>query len=248
MISVIIPVYNEENRLPPTLREIEFFIKDSAASEMNEGLISEVIIVDDGSRDATVERASYFMMRLPLRIELLSRNCGKWAAVHHGMSVAKEDAVLLLDADGAASIWEAEWMTGCGAKDIGWFVRNKVAMFGSRFMRESVVSGKSFLRSVVSRVYGVYARFWYWFATSQRDIGDMQCPWKLIFKSKLRLDELVVERWAGDVELACLYSGRIRSFPVHFCHKRDSKVPFTAIFSMAYETVVVAWRCRKLNK
>lgn len=242
MISIVIPSYNEQDRLPSTLREIELFCKS------HKDLVSEVIIVDDGSRDSTVERASYFMMRLPMRIERLSRNRGKWAAIHHGIGVAKEDAILLLDADGAASIWEAEWMTGSGAKDISWFIKNEIAMFGSRFMRESVVSGKSFLRSVVSRVYGAYARFWYWFAVSQRDVDDMQCPWKLIFKSKLRLDCLVVERWAGDVELACFYSGKIRNFPVHFCHKRGSKIPFTAVFSMAYETVIVARRCRKLNK
>lgn len=243
MISVLIPSYNERDRLPATLREVELFHRSY------EGLISEVIIIDDGSRDETVERASYFMTRLPMRIERLSKNRGKWAAIRHGIGVAKEDAILILDADGAASIWELEWMAKCTKKDVDWFIENKVALFGSRFMDGSLVIGKSFARSLVSRVYGVYSRFWYWFATSHKDISDMQCPFKLIYRSKLRLEDMIVERWSGDIELAYCYHGKIQSFPVSsFTHKRGSKIPFTAIFTMAYETLVVARRCRKLNK
>ena len=239
MISVIIPMFNESRRLSPTLVELHVFMKE------NPGLIGEVVLVDDGSTDKglTVERAMAWMGRLPLKIIRLEKNKGKWAAIRIGIAAAKYDAVLLLDADGSASVRELETITGVKS-----LLQMRVAVFGSRFKKGASVEGKTAMRKFISWGYKVYASFWYWFATGRKNIDDMQCPLKLIYKSKIDLDELVVNRFSGDIELACNYKGRIVNYPVQFIHKAGSKLPFSAIFSMAIETVEVAMRYRRSKR
>ena len=246
-ITVLIPCYNEAQRLPPTLAEIRQF------DVLFPGVISEVLIVDDGSKDNTVERALSFSSKLPIRVERFVENRGKWAAVHHGLSCSRTDAVLMMDADGSASIWELRRM-GLLLKDA---FKNKSAIFGSRFMKGASIDGKSWARRVVSLGYRQFSRFWFWYATGRKSVDDMQCPWKLIFRSRLCHDVLVdgkgnelwrVDRFAGDIELACCVQSAIWDWPVLFQHKRGSKVPFGAMFSMANETVQVARRFRKMRE
>lgn len=235
-ISIIIPCYNERDRLPATLEEITDFHR------RNGGVVEEVIIVDDGSRDGTIARAMWWVEKLPLKFEILSANTGKWAAIHRGLKVAKSDAILLLDADGSASIEELNRV------DLARHIEKKEALFGSRFVKGSTVEGKSLMRIVVSQGYRWYAYFWYWYATGRRNVDDMQCPFKFFFKSKLPLRSLSVERFAGDVELACAYEGWIRNHPIKFVHKRGSKLPVKAVFQMGVETIDVARRWRGVYK
>jgi len=235
MISIIIPAYNEADRIVPMLSDIECYCKE------NPGIISEVIIVDDGSKDATVECAMRYMFRLPLHIERMAKNCGKWAAIREGIHSAKNDALLLLDADGAASIFELKKLNVVEILD------EKIAILGSRFLKGATVEGKSGLRSVVSFGYRGYVKFWYWFASGRMNVDDMQAPFKLVFKSHMS-GVLLVDRWVGDVELMCCYQGSTRNVPLNFCHKRGSKVSVLTMFSMAFETIKIAWRCRKIYR
>jgi glycosyltransferase involved in cell wall biosynthesis len=250
------PCYNERDRAPSTLDGIRVFINQYP------GIVKEVICVDDGSTDSTVEELMKFSNKLPLRVERLERNRGKWAAIHHGIMCARTDAVLLLDADGAANIFELEKLS------LSKIFKNREAVFGSRFMEGSNVEGKSLLRKVISHSYRAYVRFWFCYASGRkkRSIDDMQCPFKLIFKSHLNRKMIVheekdlinpkrydidlwnVEKWSGDIELACCLQNTIVNHPVDFTHVRGSKLPVTATFMMAKETAIVARRFRRLNK
>jgi len=237
MISVIVPFLNEEKRLPSTLSDMECFMRK------HPDVVGEIILVDDGSTDATVEGAMRFMSRLPLRIERFPVNRGKWAALHHGMSVARYDALLLLDADGSASIWQLERIRG-----LRWVLRQRRVVFGSRFMEGASIEGKSLLRSVVSQGYRWYGLFWYWFATGRCDVSDLQCPMKLVYKSLMDVEKLCVERFAGDVELACIVGGEVMNVPVEFMHKAGSRVRLSSVVEMGMETVRVAFRMRRFLK
>ena len=197
--------------------------------------IDELVVVSDGSVDRTVERAMYFMGRIPgLRIEVMGINCGKWAAIHRGMEVAKNDWILLLDADGSASVDELQILEGLP----------EFPLWGKR---EDVV-GKSPLRKVLSGGYAVFVGFCY-FLVMGRDpwMSDMQCPWKLFRKSWVNR-ALIVERFAGDVELALGLSKVGADFSVKFVHKAGSKVPWTSMFVMVGETRRVISRARRLCK
>jgi dolichyl-phosphate beta-glucosyltransferase len=228
MITVIIPCYNEAERLPPTLREIEKFYTKYPDQ------ITEVLIVDDGSRDATIEKALYFKDRLPLRTHVCAENRGKWAATNLGIMQSK-GLLLLMDADGAAGIWNLETEGKVLLPD------KRYAVFGTRFKKESVVTGKSFLRTVVSHGYRMYVKFWYFIAKGMQGqvIDDMQCPFKLFWKEDLQMP-LLCERFSGDLELACRLNATIINNAIVFHHVRGSKVPLSAVWQMFLETPKIA--------
>lgn len=100
--SVIIPAYNEERRLPPTLIDmIDYF---------DSGEVSyELIIVDDGSRDRTSDVVQKFArIRPQIRLIRLPKNYGKGHAVRTGVLNAGGRYVLFADADGSTPIAEIE--------------------------------------------------------------------------------------------------------------------------------------------
>jgi len=241
MISVIIPAYNEGSRIGSTLVEISEFIKN------NSSLVNEVVLVDDGSIDSTVEVAMYYSNKMPLKIVRLLKNSGKWAAIHEGISVASNDMVLLLDADGSASINELS-----NIDKLEDYIKCKATIFGSRFLKGSSVEGKSFLRKVISLGYRVYVSFWYVvgsrFRRSPFEINDFQCPFKLFSKSKIDVSVLKVNRFAGDIELALNLNSGFINRPVNFVHVRGSKISSSSIFSMAFDTAKVGLKYLFRNK
>ena len=87
-ISVIIPAYNEEARLPEVLKEIPDFI-------------DEVVVVDDGSTDRTYEVALAFSERdSRIKALRLEKNCGKGCAMREGIKQSSGDILVFMDADG----------------------------------------------------------------------------------------------------------------------------------------------------
>ncbi len=87
-LSVIIPVYNEAQ----TMREIVRRVLDT-------GLVSEVVVVDDGSTDGTREILAELDGKQGVRVILHERNQGKGAAVRTGLQNATGDVLLIQDAD-----------------------------------------------------------------------------------------------------------------------------------------------------
>ncbi len=101
-LSIIVPSFNEELRLPRSLELIAAYVN---ASKRN----CEVLVVDDGSTDRTVEVAASFSDRIAnLRVLKNGKNRGKGYSVRHGMLEAKGEYVLFTDADLSAPIEEAD--------------------------------------------------------------------------------------------------------------------------------------------
>lgn len=97
-LSIIIPAYNEERRLPPTL--------EGTYKELSDASVDfEIIIADDGSRDGTRAYVESFMQTHP-RVKILSEypNHGRGAAVRRGVREAQGELVLETDADGSVSL------------------------------------------------------------------------------------------------------------------------------------------------
>src|SRR6185295_1394011 len=96
-LSIVVPAYNEEHRLPPTLARLSAYLE-------SQPLRYEIVVVDDGSRDATCAVVERAMARIPnLRLVRQSPNRGKGAAVRLGMLAARGQIRVMSDADGSMS-------------------------------------------------------------------------------------------------------------------------------------------------
>lgn len=232
MISIVLPAYNEAQRLSPTLREIELYMLHNRG-----GGIGEVLIVDDGSTDSTVERAMYFSLRLPLKVVRLIKNSGKWSAIRAGIREASYDWILLMDADGSAPV-----DTLLNVDVDGLEARNTV-LFGSRFVKGAVVQNKSGSRTIISRTYRAYMHLIQSYVFGKVVVDDTQAPWKL-FNRNYMVRPIYSNRFAGDLELICSLRDdvRIENVPLKFYHKRGSKVSSIDSLKMAWETAKIAVR------
>ena len=93
LLSVVIPAYNEEQRLPRTVEQIERYLDGKSVHY-------ELILVDDGSTDGTRQVMDAAAERNPkVRIEALPANRGKGRALAAGVATARGEKVLLTDAD-----------------------------------------------------------------------------------------------------------------------------------------------------
>src|SRR5437899_5034933 len=101
-LSIVVPAYNEAARLEPTLRRAIAYCR-------SRGEAIELIVVDDGSADATSALVDRIAAELEeIRLIRLPVNRGKGYAVRTGMLNARGSAVLFMDADGATPIAEIE--------------------------------------------------------------------------------------------------------------------------------------------
>src|SRR5256884_8674614 len=101
-ISMVIPAFNEALRLPTTLDQVQHHLWTA-------GLSAEVIVVDDGSHDATAEIVRQHARRWPqLKLVVAERNAGKGAAVRLGMAAARGRYRVFSDADLSVPIDDLE--------------------------------------------------------------------------------------------------------------------------------------------
>ena len=92
MVSVVIPVYNEEANLPHLFERLRSAMEKTGKSY-------EIIFVDDGSRDNTLSILKSFLTNPEVKVVELTRNYGQHAAIFSGFSVVRGDIVITLDAD-----------------------------------------------------------------------------------------------------------------------------------------------------
>ena len=210
--SVVIPAFNEANRLPRYLDEVVQYFD-------GRGDPYEVIVVDDGSTDDTARLVEAMSRSHPaVRVLRLGRNLGKGAAVRAGMLAAVGRCRLFADADGATPIAELkrlEAALGAGA-DVA---------IGSRVLTDPGVS-------VVTRRHRVLAgRVFNWLRERLgiRDIADSQCGFKLLRGpvADALFPRLVTRGFGFDVELLLLAQRdgyRIVEVPVNWADQAGSKV------------------------
>lgn len=238
-ISVVCPMYNESERIHTLLQDVKWFVQE------HPGYLCELICVDDASKDGTVEVVMQMTRNFPVSVQVVpcAENKGKWATLHDGMKLAKGEVVLLLDADGSASVFEILGLPN-GTKPVLLrqdVVKRRQVYMGSRF--KGKVIGKTLMRAVVSRAYAAFARTMIWYAVGRTTIDDPQCPWKLFAKGLVHDVQWHVERFAGDCELIMVLSRRGAFFNtkgIKFMHMKGSKVRPDAITSMVRDTVKVA--------
>ncbi|XP_072378817.1 dolichyl-phosphate beta-glucosyltransferase [Diabrotica undecimpunctata] len=218
-LSVIVPAYNEEERLPLMLDECVDFLENRCKNLPNYKY--EIIVVSDGSRDKTVEVAQRYAKKLgveKLRVLNLEQNRGKGGAVRLGMQSARGSVLLFADADGAttfADITKVEdglfSLVNCDYQKDPSKVEEKLAIsMGSRaHLEEEAVASRSFFRTIL--MHGFHFLVWLF---AVRGLRDTQCGFKLLTREAARIcfESLHVERWAFDVEM--LYIAQTLKIPI----------------------------------
>ena len=211
-LSIVVPAFNEENRLPKTLLEIHEYFKSSDVD-------FEVLVVDDGSSDGTGKVVQQFeSLAENFRLLTYAANRGKGYAVRFGVLNARGRRILFADADGATPIAEIERLQA--VLDNG----AQVAI-GSRamFSRDTLVQ-TIWYRKFIGRTFNGIVNM-----LLLPGIADTQCGFKLFTRTVARhiFSRQRAERFSFDVEILFLArnSGcRIVEVPINWTNIPGSKV------------------------
>jgi glycosyltransferase involved in cell wall biosynthesis len=211
-LSIIIPAYNEEARLPETLQRIAEYLPTLR-------MRTEVLVVDDGSTDSTAAVAESFHGKLTgLRVLSNRTNRGKGYSVRHGMLEAQGDMVLFTDADLSAPIEEAEKLLT--PLNNGYDVA-----IGSRAMDRSLISTRqSIFRETAGIIFNKIVRM-----VLRLPFVDTQCGFKAFRRERCRIifEQQRIEGFGFDPELLYLarhYGLRAIEIPVRWGHSEATKV------------------------
>ena len=233
-LSIIVPAYNEQERLAATLAKIVSYI--DAAS-----LDAEIIVVDDGSKDRTVDLAEKALSGRRGRVVRSGENRGKGYAVRRGVFEAKGRFVLLTDADLSTPIEEHAKLAG-QIRD-----RDLDVAIGSRALPDSDVQVRqSWLRQTMGRSFNLLIR-----AMTGLSFRDTQCGFKLMDRERVRplFEKMVVDRFAFDVELLFLcqrFGLSVVDVPVIWRNAAGSKVSLLGDpINMLIDVLRVRWRFRR---
>ncbi len=230
-VSVVIPAYNEERRLPQTLATY------LAALEREERPY-EIIVVVDGVTDRTAEVARSFAHR-GVRVLEFSRRLGKGGAIKAGVDVARYDCVGYVDADGPVLASDLVRMVNA--------LPTCDAVIASRWVRGShVVVQQPISRVVMGRVWNALTR-----SLLLLPVKDTQCGAKFFRRSVLTssLRSVSITNWAFDAGLLFHLRKKgyfLREVPVTWNHADDSRLnPGTEapkMFLSVLAVRVMSWR------
>ncbi|KAF9269247.1 Alg5-prov protein [Marasmius fiardii PR-910] len=255
-LTVVIPAYNETERLPTMLAST---IDHLTSLKKKKKRTFEVIIVDDGSSDGTSAASLKLAGKYTncdIRIVTLEKNLGKGGAVRHGMLFSGGERLLMVDADGASrfedldSLWEAmDKIAPDGAPGV---------VVGSRahLVQTEAVVKRSLLRNVL--MYGLH--------TILRIVGvghirDTQCGFKLFSRSAAQqiFPAQHLPTWIFDVELLLLAKQLgipVAEVPIEWHEVAGSKLNvFSASLQMLRDLLIVRanhllgrWRATPVKK
>jgi dolichyl-phosphate beta-glucosyltransferase len=208
--SIIIPAYNEENRLPGTLEQLFRFLE-------KQPFASEIIVVENGSNDRTFEIAQKFANGQKNVHVLHNEQRGKGKAIQRGVLAASGEYIFLCDADLSMPVEEIR-------KFIPPQLENFDIAIASREAPGSVRYNEPYYRHFTGRVFNTLIRL-----LVLPNLQDTQCGFKCI-RAKVARDIFPYQTltgWAFDVEL--LYIARhhgyqIAEIPIHWYFNADSKI------------------------
>lgn len=220
-LSVVMPAYNEEKRLPKTLKEVDEYLK-------TQNYDYEILVVDDGSKDNTVEIVKSLQSEIKnLKIISYKVNRGKGYAVRFGLLEAQGEYRLLTDADNSTSLDQIEKM---------WpeFYKGFDVVIGSRDVEGAVSDPpqpafRVFTGDVFMYLRKIIVGLW--------EIDDTQCGFK-VFSAKCVKEVFPkgkIDRFAFDPEILILAKRagfKIKEVPIYWKNDLDSKVKFKSMVKM----------------
>ncbi len=228
--SIVIPAYNEGQRLAATLAKVLAYVAEMRWT-------AEVIVVDDGSRDATPEIVREWARRNSIvRLVENPGNRGKGYSVRHGMMEARGDLLLFTDADLSSPICEAE-------KLIAAIQQGADIAIGSRWLRAELQTERQpVYRQFFGRLFNLLLRI-----VLGLRFKDTQCGLKAFTRRAVQatFPRQRVERWGFDPEILFLANkaGMVTAeVPVEWAHDQRSKInPIPDGVKMLIDLLRIRW-------
>jgi dolichyl-phosphate beta-glucosyltransferase len=212
-LSVVIPAYNEEQRISATLGKIIGYFNTHEPAD------TEIIVVDDGSEDKTSEVVNrYATEHKNVRLIVCEKNLGKGYTVKVGVSAAVGDNILFTDADSSTPIEEIE-------KLYPYLGRGYDFVFGSRALKESeIIVKQNWLRQTMGKTFNLFLQL-----ILVSGIKDTQCGFKLFTRHAADrvFPYLKLTGFSFDAELTFIAIKRglkIKDVPVRWINSFESKV------------------------
>lgn len=235
----MIPAYNEERRLPQTLQAIVDYLTQQTYN-------SQVIVVDDGSADKTIQVVESFSASHAIVSLIRNDHRGKGYAVRAGMLAAHGHIILFSDADLSTPIEEV-------AKLLPWFERGYGIVIGSREGQGAKRIKEPFYRHLMGRVFNSVVRL-----LTVRGIDDTQCGFKA-FRDDVARDVFTRMKLYGEhskpvtgsmvtgFDVEVLFIGqksgvKIKEVPVEWRYGNESKVnPLKDSWRLFRDMWMVRW-------
>lgn len=243
-LSVIVPAYNEEERLPMMMDESLEYLEER--KKKLKSFTYEVIVVDDGSKDKTTQTAQSYCNKYgsdKIRVLTLAKNRGKGGAIRLGMFSARGRYLLFADADGASKFSDFTKLEN-EMKNMKKDSSNRAVVCGSRaHLEEESIAQRSFFRTILMKGF----HFVVWFLCV-RGIKDTQCGFKLLTREAavLLFSNLHVERWAFDVDmlfLAQYFNIPVGEVAINWTEIEGSKmVPVFSWIQMGKDIILIRLR------
>jgi dolichyl-phosphate beta-glucosyltransferase len=228
--SIVIPAYNEAGRIPATLQAVVEIVRKN-------GWSAEVIVVDDGSTDATADVVSKFAASAPeVRLMQNPGNRGKGYSVRSGLLQALGDVVMFTDADLSAPMDEAQGLFDAiaGGADIA---------IGSRWLeRTRQTIRQPLYRQFFGRCFNAVTRL-----VMDLPFADTQCGFKAFTRAAAQtvFQLQTIERWGFDPEIlfiALKRGYRIQEVPVSWAHDERTRMSYLKDgIKMIQEIAIVRW-------
>ena len=227
-LSIIIPAYNEKDRIIKTLESIKSYLSKQKYSW-------EVLIVYDGSIDNSKEKIAKIINDWEnFRIDGYKTNRGKGGAVKYGVEHSLGRYILFMDADGSTNISEFEKFRK--------YLKKYSIIIGSRYLKKGSIKLKQpFYRKLVARLSNLIIRSILWLP-----FKDTQCGFKLFQRdSALKIfPKMTLNRWGFDFELLAIakkYHFLTLEIAVDWYDDSDSRVKSSAIFKTFLDLFKVRW-------
>ncbi|MDO8424418.1 MAG: glycosyltransferase family 2 protein [bacterium] len=228
-LSIIVPAYNEEKRLPKTLAEINDYLSKQSYDY-------EILVIDNGSKDKTAEVTRGLESRIKgLKLISGSSGRGKGFAVKLGMLKAQGDYRIFTDADSSTPINQIEKM---------WpeFEKGFDIVIGSRDVEGAVLDPpQPFLRNAI---LGEGFRLFRKIVIGLWDVEDTQCGFKGFTKRAAEsiFPQSVISHFAFDPEILVVgkrLGYKIKEIPIYWKNDLESKVKFKSIIKMALDILKI---------
>ncbi len=228
-LSVIIPAYNEAKRLPLTLIDVDKHLSEQEYSY-------EILVVDDGSTDATADIVDRFKPLIDnLKLVSGKENRGKGAAVRQGMAAAKGNWRVFMDADNSTAIIEFNKM-------LPYLDQGYEVVIGSRAVKGAKMNPPQvFYKRIFGWVGNLFIQL-----ILLRGIRDSQCGFKCYSQEAAEriFPHCRIDRWGFDIEslaIARKLGYDVKEMPVHWVNDHRSHVSLKSYFQTLLEAIKIRW-------